>query len=244
MVSTAAETTALLGAQEELGEFDSAEYDPEVVGAHAYDADLHSHIKTNCVDVPDDDSVRRPRPPPPPPLFPALTASCLFLSPSPPRRKIASLFPLLGCYGLCLTPTHPPWRHALLLVAGTRWQTAFSFRKLWAFTGPGWLMSIAYLDPGNVSAPTPRTHTRSPPSFLSPPHTHNPDCPARPCTWQPLTVRRAARSWSQTWRPGRRPGISSSGSCGGPPSPASSSRCTRACSGDPAPRLPGVCVLR
>ena len=25
----------------------------------------------------------------------------------------------------------------------------FSLRKLWAFAGPGWLMSIAYLDPGN-----------------------------------------------------------------------------------------------
>ena len=24
--------------------------------------------------------------------------------------------------------------------------------KLWAFTGPGWLMSIAYLDPGNLEA--------------------------------------------------------------------------------------------
>jgi natural resistance-associated macrophage protein len=24
----------------------------------------------------------------------------------------------------------------------------FSFRKLWKFTGPGFLMSIAYLDPG------------------------------------------------------------------------------------------------
>jgi hypothetical protein len=23
----------------------------------------------------------------------------------------------------------------------------FNFKKLWAFTGPGWLMSIAYLDP-------------------------------------------------------------------------------------------------
>ncbi|XP_031330441.1 protein Malvolio-like isoform X1 [Photinus pyralis] len=28
--------------------------------------------------------------------------------------------------------------------------TGFSFRKLWAFTGPGFLMSIAYLDPGNI----------------------------------------------------------------------------------------------
>lgn len=31
-------------------------------------------------------------------------------------------------------------------------QPGFSFRKLWAFTGPGFLMSIAYLDPGNVES--------------------------------------------------------------------------------------------
>ena len=28
----------------------------------------------------------------------------------------------------------------------------FSFRKLWAFTGPGFLMCIAYLDPGNIES--------------------------------------------------------------------------------------------
>jgi len=28
----------------------------------------------------------------------------------------------------------------------------FSFRSLWKFTGPGWLMSIAYLDPGNIES--------------------------------------------------------------------------------------------
>ena len=28
----------------------------------------------------------------------------------------------------------------------------FSFRKLLAFSGPGFLMSIAYLDPGNVES--------------------------------------------------------------------------------------------
>uniref|UniRef100_A0A914ZMQ5 Protein Malvolio n=1 Tax=Parascaris univalens TaxID=6257 RepID=A0A914ZMQ5_PARUN len=28
----------------------------------------------------------------------------------------------------------------------------FSFRILWAFTGPGFLMSIAYLDPGNIES--------------------------------------------------------------------------------------------
>ena len=28
----------------------------------------------------------------------------------------------------------------------------FTFRRLWQFTGPGWLMSIAYLDPGNLES--------------------------------------------------------------------------------------------
>jgi natural resistance-associated macrophage protein len=28
----------------------------------------------------------------------------------------------------------------------------FSWRVLWAFTGPGFLMSIAYLDPGNIES--------------------------------------------------------------------------------------------
>lgn len=31
-------------------------------------------------------------------------------------------------------------------------QSVFSLRKLWAFTGPGFLMSIAYLDPGNIES--------------------------------------------------------------------------------------------
>lgn len=31
-------------------------------------------------------------------------------------------------------------------------QYNFSWRKLWAFTGPGFLMSIAYLDPGNIES--------------------------------------------------------------------------------------------
>ena len=26
----------------------------------------------------------------------------------------------------------------------------FNLRTLWLFTGPGWLMTIAYLDPGNI----------------------------------------------------------------------------------------------
>jgi len=31
-------------------------------------------------------------------------------------------------------------------------QSKFSLRKLWIYTGPGWLMSIAYLDPGNLES--------------------------------------------------------------------------------------------
>ncbi|XP_046639311.1 natural resistance-associated macrophage protein 2-like isoform X2 [Daphnia pulicaria] len=31
-------------------------------------------------------------------------------------------------------------------------ESKFSFRTLWAFTGPGFLMSIAYLDPGNIES--------------------------------------------------------------------------------------------
>ncbi|KXJ28361.1 Natural resistance-associated macrophage protein 2 [Exaiptasia diaphana] len=35
-----------------------------------------------------------------------------------------------------------------------RWEDdySFNFRRLWAFTGPGFLMSIAYLDPGNIES--------------------------------------------------------------------------------------------
>lgn len=39
--------------------------------------------------------------------------------------------------------------HVLVPEADT---STFSFRKLWAFTGPGFLISIAYLDPGNIEA--------------------------------------------------------------------------------------------
>ena len=38
---------------------------------------------------------------------------------------------------------------------GQRWKGipfTFSWRKLWRFAGPGWLMSLAYLDPGNLES--------------------------------------------------------------------------------------------
>lgn len=38
------------------------------------------------------------------------------------------------------------------LIRVPRERSFFSFRKLWAFTGPGFLMSIAYLDPGNIES--------------------------------------------------------------------------------------------
>jgi hypothetical protein len=34
---------------------------------------------------------------------------------------------------------------------GAEASSSFSFLKLWKYTGPGWLMSIAYLDPGNIA---------------------------------------------------------------------------------------------
>lgn len=37
-------------------------------------------------------------------------------------------------------------------VGDSKFCGGFSFRKLWAFTGPGFLMSIAYLDPGNIES--------------------------------------------------------------------------------------------
>lgn len=35
---------------------------------------------------------------------------------------------------------------------GYKYFAGFSFKKLWAFSGPGFLMSIAYLDPGNIES--------------------------------------------------------------------------------------------
>jgi hypothetical protein len=37
-------------------------------------------------------------------------------------------------------------------IPGDHLGKGFSFRTLWAFTGPGFLMSIAYLDPGNIQS--------------------------------------------------------------------------------------------
>ena len=38
------------------------------------------------------------------------------------------------------------------LPAATSTYPPFTFRRLWQFSGPGWLMSIAYLDPGNLES--------------------------------------------------------------------------------------------
>ncbi|KAF7636563.1 hypothetical protein Mgra_00003954 [Meloidogyne graminicola] len=40
----------------------------------------------------------------------------------------------------------------MVAIPETDGETIFSWRKLWAFTGPGFLMSIAYLDPGNIES--------------------------------------------------------------------------------------------
>jgi hypothetical protein len=40
----------------------------------------------------------------------------------------------------------------ILQAVSVSFQGGFSLRVLWAFTGPGFLMSIAYLDPGNIES--------------------------------------------------------------------------------------------
>uniref|UniRef100_A0A914KLT1 Uncharacterized protein n=3 Tax=Meloidogyne TaxID=189290 RepID=A0A914KLT1_MELIC len=40
----------------------------------------------------------------------------------------------------------------MVAIPETDGESIFSLRKLWAFTGPGFLMSIAYLDPGNIES--------------------------------------------------------------------------------------------
>ncbi len=52
-------------------------------------------------------------------------------SPSPPRRRSSNIISIPDSGERC-------W--------------GFSFKKVWAFTGPGFLMSIAYLDPGNIES--------------------------------------------------------------------------------------------
>ena len=47
-----------------------------------------------------------------------------------------------------------------------------SWRKLWAFCGPGWLMSLAYLDPGNLEADLQQGACELPKA--PPPHSLNP----------------------------------------------------------------------
>lgn len=57
-------------------------------------------------------------------------------------------------WGSWSRPTAPTlWpRTSHTLSSPPRPQGTFSLRKLWAFTGPGFLMSIAYLDPGNIQS--------------------------------------------------------------------------------------------
>lgn len=50
-----------------------------------------------------------------------------------------------------LPKSEPPTSDFRLQVPNTG-EYSFSFRKLLAFTGPGFLMSIAYLDPGNIES--------------------------------------------------------------------------------------------
>ena len=49
-------------------------------------------------------------------------------------------------------PLHQTYFDERIPIPSDHLGKGFSFRTLWAFTGPGFLMSIAYLDPGNVQS--------------------------------------------------------------------------------------------
>jgi len=52
---------------------------------------------------------------------------------------------------VCTTPPFSPSSHSLEPVT-PEGRIRFSWRKLWAFTGPGLIMSVAFLDPGNLES--------------------------------------------------------------------------------------------
>mmetsp|Transcript_2323 Transcript_2323/g.4699 ORF Transcript_2323/g.4699 Transcript_2323/m.4699 type:complete len:607 (-) Transcript_2323:45-1865(-) len=49
-------------------------------------------------------------------------------------------------------PLSPSFRRARLASGDHEIHHGFSWRKLWAFTGPGLIMSVAFLDPGNLES--------------------------------------------------------------------------------------------
>ncbi|GAB1285086.1 Natural resistance-associated macrophage protein 1 [Apodemus speciosus] len=73
---------------------------------------------------------------------------------SPQRLSRPSYGSISSLPGPAPQPT-PPSRETYLsekIPIPSTEQGAFSLRKLWAFTGPGFLMSIAFLDPGNIES--------------------------------------------------------------------------------------------
>lgn len=101
------------------------------------------------------------------------SSESLFRASEAPSRQCSLEAPLLAPFGLLEPPTsrptspsvsdvpgHPHAERLLFLAEGTKHVAdhvpgaplhAFLYRLL-AFTGPGWLMSIAYVDPGNLEA--------------------------------------------------------------------------------------------
>ncbi|XP_030909086.1 natural resistance-associated macrophage protein 1 isoform X3 [Melopsittacus undulatus] len=80
-----------------------------------------------------------------PPLPPGLTGS---LNQGQAQTYGTSMSPVAPQHPGTLDQTYLDERISIPKGGGP----GFSFRKLWAFTGPGFLMSIAYLDPGNVES--------------------------------------------------------------------------------------------
>ena len=81
------------------------------------------------------------------------------------------------CSHWCVRPSRPKGLEATVLQPKTGEeslldepefkQVKFSWWKLWLYMGPGWLMSIAFLDPGNIEGASPDVF-RPPAEIASP----------------------------------------------------------------------------
>ncbi|KAK4807318.1 hypothetical protein QYF61_014849 [Mycteria americana] len=92
-----------------------------------------------------------------------LTHSFLFCFPfTPPEDASGEHGEVVSTISSSMNPLQPPdasseepfttYFDSKIPIPEDETHSCFSFRKLWAFTGPGFLMSIAYLDPGNIES--------------------------------------------------------------------------------------------
>ncbi|KAK3868545.1 hypothetical protein Pcinc_026075 [Petrolisthes cinctipes] len=93
--------------------------------------------------------------PPPPPTTTTSTPTTSYTPPPPPPPTLTPTTPASLTETSALSHNNEEFdtyfSDQRIFIPDSKTKL-FSFRKLWAFTGPGFLMSIAYLDPGNIES--------------------------------------------------------------------------------------------